>query len=84
MISCEYCEIFKNVYFGENLGTDAFLCFPVSYRNFLCYFRKQKHIKFHCKHVANFKTPFPTLPRGCHKCMVPNETPTEIVALNII
>ena len=39
-ISCEYWEIFKSVYFGEHLGTDAFLCFPVSYRNFICYFRK--------------------------------------------
>ena len=40
MFSCEYCEIFKNAYFEEHMGTDAFMCFPVSYRNFLCYFRK--------------------------------------------
>ena len=40
MFFCEYCEIFKNAYFGEHLGTDAFLYFPVSYRNFLYCFRK--------------------------------------------
>ena len=39
-VSFEYCEIFKSAFFGEHLGTDAFLCFPISYRNFLCYFRK--------------------------------------------
>ena len=40
MFFYEYCKIFKNAYFGEHLGTDAVLCFPVSNRNFLCYFRK--------------------------------------------
>ena len=40
-----------------------------------------------CKHLSNFKNPIPPRPtpppRGCHKCMVPYETPTEIAALNI-
>ena len=40
MFSCKYCKIFKNAYFGKHMRTDAFLCFPVFYRNFLCYFRK--------------------------------------------
>ena len=34
--------------------------------------------------MANFKTPLPILPCGCHKCMVSYETSTEIVALNIL
>ena len=34
-----------------------------------------------CEHVANFKT---HLPRGRHKCMVPYETPSEIIALKIL
>ena len=28
MISCKYCKIFKSAYFGEHLGTDAFLGMP--------------------------------------------------------